>query len=134
VIRLIGGSAVELDLPKAWTRIHNVFHVSLVKKYRPGPGAPPCLPLQPLRWLDGEPLYEIEQLLGHHFESRRGGGKGRKNRLEFLIRWRGYSSENDTWEPRENLLTCNEMIRDYKYARSLEITAFDEEDDGPSTP
>ncbi len=79
-------------------------------------------------------LYEVEQLLGHRFVSRRGGHKGRKNRLEFLICWKGYSPKNDTWEPRENLLTCNDILNDYTYARGLEITTSNGGDDGPSTP
>lgn len=31
---------------------------------------------------------------------------------EFLIRWKGYTSEDDTWEAEENL-NCPELIREY---------------------
>ena len=127
VIRMIGDAAVELDLPEGWTRIHNVFHVSLVKPYRHSNQAIESVaPPQPLQWLEGEPLYEVEEILDHRFVSR--GRKGRRQRIEFLVRWKGYGPENDTWEPRHNLLTCNSQIRAYKEARGLDPSASDEED------
>ena len=30
---MVGNVAVKLNLPREWTRIHNVFHVNLVKPY-----------------------------------------------------------------------------------------------------
>jgi SET domain-containing protein len=31
----------------------------------------------------------------------------------YLIRWKGYSSENDTWEPVHELYTIRHMIADF---------------------
>lgn len=31
----------------------------------------------------------------------------------YLIRWKGYEPESDTWEP-ENTLSCDELINDFK--------------------
>lgn len=30
-----------------------------------------------------------------------------------MVRWRGYGSDDDTWEPNENLLTCQEMVEHF---------------------
>ena len=31
----------------------------------------------------------------------------------YKVRWKGYGSEDDTWEPIENLTSCLDMIEDY---------------------
>ncbi|KAJ9511109.1 hypothetical protein QJQ45_013143 [Haematococcus lacustris] len=120
VLRMIGKVAVQLHLPPSWNRMHNVFHVSLVKPYcgnqTPNLAAPP-----PVQWLEGEPVYEVEKLLAHRVVKLKGRnrGKGRpkskeaKKGLEFLVRWAGYSEKHDTWEPQKNLLNCEEAMQAY---------------------
>jgi hypothetical protein len=125
VVQPVGKAAVKLALPQTWTRIHNVFHVSLVKPFlgsaeakQKHEMAPP-----PLQWLDGEPLYRVERLL-----DSREVKKGRKKVTEYLVRWQGYSEDHDTWEPRANLLTCGDLVRDYKKARGIALSASDNDD------
>ncbi|XP_024520318.1 DNA (cytosine-5)-methyltransferase 3 isoform X3 [Selaginella moellendorffii] len=36
-----------------------------------------------------------------------------KRRLEFKVRWKGYTSDHDTWEPVDHLDSCQERIRDF---------------------
>ena len=43
--------------------------------------------------------------------------------LYYLIRWKGYGPEEDTWEPEENLLHCKDVIREF----------FDHGDDVPKS-
>ncbi|XP_050563973.1 chromobox protein homolog 1-like isoform X2 [Spodoptera frugiperda] len=50
-----------------------------------------------------EEEYEVEKIV----DSKRIKGK-----LHYLIRWKGYSADNDTWEP-ENTLSCPELINKY---------------------
>ena len=45
--------------------------------------------------------FEVEKIIEVHF-------KKNKTR-EFLIRWKGFTSADDTWEPEENL-NCPELI------------------------
>ena len=47
--------------------------------------------------------YEIDHILGH---------KGDGDDRSYLIRWKGYRPEGDTWEPVSNILT-DEVIQDY---------------------
>eukprot|EP00983_Pelagomonas_calceolata_P036845 1134682-Pelagomonas_calceolata.AAC.1 len=63
VDRMIVKVAVRLHLPAQWTRIHHMFHVSLIKPYRARPEGQArtrdCTqPPPPLQYLDGEPLFE----------------------------------------------------------------------------
>ena len=47
--------------------------------------------------IDDTPQYLVERLLNHRLK------KGCKTKLEFLVRWKGYGPESDSWEPRVNI-------------------------------
>ena len=127
VLRRVGRVSVELELPPQWVRVHNVFHVSLVKPYLapedPGAASNHTTPPPPVQWLDGEPVYTVEKLLDHKVVK-----KGRKAVTLYKVRWHGYSAEHDTWEPRANLLTCSELICEYKRAHGIPLSASDEDE------
>jgi hypothetical protein len=90
VTERIGKVAYKLDLPPN-LKMHNVFHVQLLKKYRDnGKMQPPPPPNE----IDDSLEYEVERVLGQRDVKR---GKG--TRKEFQVKWLGYEHEHNTWEP-----------------------------------
>jgi hypothetical protein len=69
--------------------------VSLLKAYREDPIHPsPPPPPDPIVTADGEEEYFVEELLRHRVRRI-----GRRNRVEFLVRWTGYGPDADEWLP-----------------------------------
>ena len=117
VVANVGATAVKLELPPS-SRIHPVFHVSLVKPYKDNGTRQPPTPLI----IEGEPYYMVEAIVDHQDISVR--GRGGKTRREFLVKWEGYYSRHNTWEPEASLrhsLPLAEAIEEYE--RKLAIKA-----------
>ncbi|XP_041376692.1 chromodomain Y-like protein 2 [Gigantopelta aegis] len=49
-------------------------------------------------------IYEVQQILGK---------RDIKGYVEYFVRWKGFSSDWDTWEPAENLSNCKNLITEY---------------------
>lgn len=93
VTKLVGAVACRLQLPRTM-RIHPVFHVSLLKATVPNkfPGrfhAPP----DPVM-VDGQEEFIVENILDSRLH---------RSQLQYLIKWQGYSSEDNSWEPADNV-------------------------------
>ena len=84
VIRRIGlASAYELELPKTMPNIHDVFHVSLLKRYVADPLRPP----PPVPNLTGSELeWEEERVLDHR--DVKISAKSRRTKHEVLAKWK----------------------------------------------
>ncbi|KAH7283945.1 hypothetical protein KP509_34G031800 [Ceratopteris richardii] len=54
--------------------------------------------------------YEVEKIVGIKFASESESGKGS---VQMKVRWKGYSSSDDTWEPLENLGDCDDCVRKF---------------------
>ena len=112
IMKVINQNAYELKLPKKW-RIHNVFNVSKLHLY-----SPPTIPGQrnpppPEIKIDGETEYEVEEII----DSRLIQGK-----LQYLIKWKGYTTKNNTWEPETNLKHAQALIHCYHAAPECSAT------------
>lgn len=57
--------------------------------------------------------YEVEDIVNHKTE---------RGKTSFLIRWKGWASEHDTWEP-ESTLSCPEIVEKYKKANMADAPA-----------
>ena len=89
VLRQTSPVTYELKLPAA-SNIHPIFHVSLLKIATQLKGfKAPKLPDG-----DNKDEYEVESILAHR--SLQGGKK------KYLVKWKGYTFEECTWEPQAN--------------------------------
>ncbi|KAL6566284.1 hypothetical protein OROGR_001899 [Orobanche gracilis] len=99
VVRRIGSVAYELDLPLT-SRIHRVFHVSLL---RPCFGAPPATPPSlPETSENGDLLTPPAEIVGHRLVNR-----GGQTISQLLISWIGATDEESTWEDEEIFVADN---------------------------
>jgi hypothetical protein len=98
IAQVLSPVVYQLTLPPQWKqkRIHDVFHASLLTPYHETMAHGPNFPAPPPDVIDGETEYEVEHILDSCCT-------GRGCHLEYLVRWKGYSEADDSWEPWENI-------------------------------
>ncbi|HUJ80479.1 MAG TPA: hypothetical protein VLW83_01275, partial [Candidatus Acidoferrales bacterium] len=96
VVKRIGLQAYKLDLPVSMRHIHDTFHISLLDPVKstaiPPHGLPAAPPAAYVK--DDHEYFEVEDVL----DSRR-----IRNRLEYLIKWKGYPDSDNSWEPSSHI-------------------------------
>lgn len=90
VVERVGEVAYRLNLP-ATAKLHNVFHVSRLKKFVGDPG-PIQTPL-PAEFLNQQPILEPHCILNRRNVLKRG-----RVFSEILVQWTGQSEVDATWE------------------------------------
>ena len=103
VREIISSNAVKLELPST-VRIHLVVNVSRIRRYvgqvegqkkeQPAPVI-----------TEGEEEWEVKRILN----KRKVRGKDK-----YLVRWKGFTAESDTWKGRENLENAKEAIEEFE--------------------
>ena len=91
----VGAVAYQLEIPPHY-RLHNTFHVSLLKPaYDNHAGTPPPAPVL----VEGEDEFEIDTILQHRPIAK---SRGDKN-ISYRVKWVGYGPEYNSWKPEKNI-------------------------------
>ena len=104
----IGESAYELALPITWHGIHPVFNESLLTPFRPPKfpsqqKPPPPPPIQ----VQGDLRYEVDFIRDSQL---------RQGKVQYLVHWKGYPREEETWEPVSNITDAKAAVNDFHCA------------------
>ena len=86
-------------------KIHNVFHIDLLIPYNETEAYGETYTQLPPELIDGEEEYEVEEIIN---ERRKGCNK----KLEYLIKWKGYPSSENSWI-NESDLHAPELLAEY---------------------
>ncbi|KAF8759758.1 hypothetical protein RHS01_02208 [Rhizoctonia solani] len=106
VIEKISSHAYRLELPET-LKIHDVFYVGLLSKSHKSPSQPfPERP--PPETVGGEEEYKVEQIID---------SKQQRGKWFYLIKWKGYGPEDNSWELEELLEHSQEEIKQFNQAR-----------------
>jgi len=100
---IVSSNAIELELPKS-IKIHPVVNVSRVRLYKPQVERQKKIPPKPVI-IEGEEEFEVEKILNKRMV---------REKEKFLVRWKGYTAEGDTWESRENLENMEELVEEFE--------------------
>jgi len=106
VRKIVSENTVELEL-LTLLRIHPVVNVRRIVKYREQIEGQKKIPPPPIK-VAGEKEYEVEEILDR--QERRG-------KTRYLVKWKGYTVEENTWEELENLKNAMEKVEEFEKGR-----------------
>jgi len=101
--KVVSSNAVELELPIT-IKIHLVVNVSRIRRYvdqvegqRKKQPAPVII--------EGEEEWKVEKILNK---------RQVREKDKYLVCWKGFTAESDTWKGRENLKNVKEVIKEFE--------------------
>ena len=106
VRKIVSENAVELEL-LALLRVHPVVNVRRLVKYKEQVEGQKKIPPPPVK-VAGENEYEVEEILDR--QERRG-------KMRYLVKWKEYMAEENTWEGLENLKNAMEKVEEFEKGR-----------------
>jgi len=101
--KVVSSNAVELELPTT-IKIHPVVNVSRIHRYV-GQVEGQRKEQPALVIIKGEEKWEVERILNKQWV---------RGKDKYLVHWKGFIAESDTWEERENLKNTKEAIKEFE--------------------
>ena len=115
--RKLSNWAYELELPEEW-QIHPVFHASLLTRFVTNEVHGPAFAKPPPDEVEGEEEYEVDTILRHRTRTT-GKGHRKKKHMEYLVHWKGYSRNDDSWVHEDELSHAQAALDQYKKKKKL---------------
>jgi len=106
VKKIVSENTVELEL-LVLLRIYLVVNVRRIVKYREQVEEQKKIPPPPVE-VAGEKKYEVEKILNRQ--------EGRE-KMKYLVKWKEYTAEENTWEGLENLKNARKKIEEFEKGR-----------------
>jgi Chromo (CHRromatin Organisation MOdifier) domain len=105
ITEVISPVTYRIQLPAQW-KIHNTFHATLLHPHKAMELYRETFTEPPPNLIAGQEEWEVEDILASRHQ-------GCWKKLQYLIRWKGFSKAHNSWEPPENLENVHKAIRDF---------------------
>lgn len=107
VLERIGSQAYRLALPEKYSRLHNVFPIQVLEIWKTRKGSTPREPLT-MPSLEDEEEWEVEEVVDRRLI---------KGDLYYLVKWKDWPSEYNTWEPKQHLTNAAQRVQQFEKAQ-----------------
>ena len=108
--KVVSTNIVKLQLPTSM-RIHLVVNVSQIVQYREQVRGQKKKEIKPIE-VNGEKEWKVERILN----------KRKVRGIEkYLVQWKGFTVEHNTWEKEEDLVNTREAVDEFEERISTEV-------------
>jgi hypothetical protein len=105
IVEKLSDLTFRLKLPAKFRDIHPVFNASKLKPNQDSEIEGQKVDPPPPTLVKGVEEYDVEKILQH---------RTRGKTKQYLVRWKGFTAADDTWEPASNLKNAKKAIQDYE--------------------
>jgi len=106
ILQKLSSLSYKLELPHELKDkgVHDVFHITLLTK-APADTMPNRTPTQPPPIvIEGVEELEVEEVINSRLKNRQ---------LQYLVKWKGTTDMENSWEPQKNLTNAPDSIREF---------------------
>ena len=115
MLERIGETAYRLDLaaskPQALCRLHDVFHVNLLRRYRTNGLDYEAPPLE----IDGEKHYKVQAIQKDRVVC---------GEMQYLVKWTGYDESENLWLTASQLDSAKQILEAYQRENQMDISRY----------
>jgi transposase InsO family protein len=116
ITAVVNANAYTLALPPQLEALHPTFNIDKLKRYRDGKAAFPDRPQPhprppPVAQTDsnGDEVFEVERIMAQRKRGRS---------MQYLVAWKGYPAEENTWENRGKLLSgAKDALAEFEHSQ-----------------